>query len=139
MSRDGIRAGILRFAGTALVLALLLAACGGTTPTPPPSTLTPQPPSSAAAPVGPAGSEVPGSPIAGIVTAVDAPASGQVQGFTLQAASGETLQFVLGSLDASSDFQADGLADHMASAAQIFVYFREENGQLVVYQLMDAG
>jgi hypothetical protein len=123
--------------GLLIALALVVAACGGAAETPPAAAFTPPPRTSSSAEPS-ASEEVPGSPIAGIVTAVDSAGLSQVKGFTLRTVGGEDLKFVLGTLENGTEFPPGHLAEHMAAADPILVYFRPENGALVVYRLEDA-
>jgi hypothetical protein len=122
----------------AVVLGLVVAACGGAADTPPVAAFTPPPRGSASATAA-ASEEVPRSPVVGNVTSIDSTGLTQVKGFTLHSVGGEDLTFVLGTLENGDEFPAGHLAEHMAAAAPIYVYFRVENGVLVVYRLEDAG
>ena len=82
---------------------------------------------------------VPDSPVAGIVTDVDSAGLTDVRGFTLRSSSGETLVFVIGTLENGDEFPPDRLVEHQAAASPVLVFFREENGQLVVFRIEDAG
>ena len=61
-----------------------------------------------------------------------------VKGFSLRTVDGDDLTFVLGTLENGADFPPGHLTEHMTSADPILVYFRVENGALVVYKLDDA-
>ena len=76
--------------------------------------------------------------MAGIVIAVDGTGSG-VKGFTLRTNDGTTIDFVIGQLENADEFPLDQLTDRQTSAAPILVFFRPDNGQLLVYRLEDAG
>jgi hypothetical protein len=121
-------------------LAVSVGACSpGATPTPAPTAApTDSPAPSDTGSAAPAASSAPDSPVAGVVTAVDTDAAGNVKGFTLKTNDGDTITFVLGQLDNTSDFPASSLQDHETSATPIFVFFNSQNGQLVVYHLEDA-
>lgn len=123
-----------RWAGV-IALACLVAACSGAAPTPPLGHITPAPKES---PGASASVAVQKSPVAGIVTSIDSTGLTEVHGFTLNAANGEALTFVMGNLENAIDFAPGHLAEHQASADPVLVYFRVENGQLVVYRLEDA-
>jgi hypothetical protein len=121
-----------------LALAFVAAACaGGAAETPPTGAFTPAPASSEV-PGDSASPAVPESPVAGVVTSVDAVALDQVRGFHLNSAAGRDLTFVIGTLENGNEFAPGHLKEHMATATPILVYFRQENGQLVVYRLEDA-
>lgn len=122
----------------AMALALVLAGCGGANETPPLSKITPAPPSTAA-PGASASVEVPGSPIAGVIGSIDSTGLDQVHGFTLRVSNGQTFTFVIGVLENGAEFPPGHLAEHLAAAVPILVFFRVEDGKLVVYRLEDAG
>lgn len=122
----------------ALALALVFAACGGATETPPLSKITPAPPSTAA-PGASASVEVPGSPIVGVLASIDSSGLDEVHGFTLRVSNGQTFTFVIGVLENGAEFPPGHLPEHLAAAVPILVFFRVEDGQLVVYRLEDAG
>lgn len=132
------RAGGSRIFAAALAILLLATACSsGAAVTPPTGGFTPAPASSDAPGVS-ASPTIPDSPIAGVVTSVDAVALDQVNGFTLTSAAGQDLTFVIGTLENGDEFPPGHLKEHMASATPILVYFRQENGALAVYRLEDA-
>ena len=127
--------------GPALVLGLallaLVGACSGTPESPPVAAFTP-PPRESVSPGASASLEVPGSPIVGLVTKIESEGLDQVKGFTLRASNGQDLTFVVGSLENAADFPPGHLTEHMAAADPVLVYFRVENGAMVVYRLDDA-
>jgi hypothetical protein len=122
----------------ALILGLVLGACTGAAETPPAAAFTP-PPRVSSSPSAAASQEIPGSPVAGIVTAIDSSGLDKVKGFTLHSVGGQDLTFILGTLENGDEFPPGHLAEHMAAAAPVLVYFRVENGALVAYRLEDAG
>jgi hypothetical protein len=130
-----------RLLGPALVLLTallaLVAACSGTPESPPVAAFTP-PPRESSSPGASASFEVPGSPIVGLVTKIDSEGLDQVKGFTLKASNGQDLTFVVGTLENAADFPPGHLTEHMAAADPVLVYFRVENGAMVVYRLDDA-
>lgn len=131
-------AGSARSVAAALAVVLLAAACSqGTAATPPTGGLTPAPVVSSV-PGASASATIPNSPVAGVITSVDAVALDQVHGFTLTSAGGQDLTFVIGKLENGDEFPPGHLKEHMASATPILVYFRQENGALVVYRVEDA-
>ena len=103
-----------------------------TAPASPSGTDSGAPTDTAAAPV------VPESPVAGIVIAVESAGLDQVKGFTMRTNAGDTIVFKIGTLDNADEFPAGHLKEHQASSSPVFVFFRQENGQLVVYHLEDA-
>jgi hypothetical protein len=131
-------AGRPRILASMLAVAILAVACsGGAAVTPPTGGFTPAPASSEL-PGASASITIPSSPVAGVVTSVDAVALDQVRGFTLTSAGGQELTFVIGTLENGDEFPPGHLKEHMASATPILVYFRQENGALVVYRIEDA-
>ena len=135
-------------------VALALAACSAAaTPLPsaaPASQSGPATPASSQAPsdtsspsdsgAGDSGSPaIPDSPVAGVVTAVDSTGLTQVTGFTLLTNEGETIQFTIGQLENCDEFPPGHLKEHQATAAPVLVFFRQENGRLVVFRIEDAG
>ncbi len=136
-----------RLGGLAVVLVVLgslAAACSGAAETPPNAAFTPPPrssdvPATAASP-GPLDSaDLPESPVAGVVTSIDATSLTNVKGFTLRTTTGDDLTFVIGTLENGDEFPPGHLAEHLAAAAPILVYFRVQDGKLVAYRLEDAG
>ncbi len=80
----------------------------------------------------------PGKAAAGIVVALDAPA-GEVTGFTLRNQQGETISFVIGTLEIDgAAFAAAHLAEHAVTLQPIAVAYRVEDGANVVHRLVDA-
>jgi hypothetical protein len=122
----------------AVTLSLVLSGCAGAAATPSPVEQTFAPES----PTGPdasASEEIPGSPIAGVVTSIDSAGLDQIRGFTLQSMNGSSFTFVIGVLDNGADFAPGHLTEHMASAAPVLVFFKVVDGKFVVYRLEDAG
>jgi hypothetical protein len=123
------------------VVAVVVGACGpnaSAQPTPNlPSPTAPSSPSGGASPG--ASDEIPQSPVAGVVTSVQATGHDKVDGFTLLTSGGVTLTFVIGKLDNEADFPPGSLAEHIASLQPVLVYFNVEKGKLVVYHVEDAG
>jgi hypothetical protein len=80
----------------------------------------------------------PGKADAGIVVAVDAPA-GQVTGFTLRTQHGETIVFVIGTLELDgAAFAASHLVEHAVTLQPIAVAYRVRDGKNVAHRLVDA-
>ena len=82
---------------------------------------------------------IPQSPVAGVVVSIDSQGLAKVRGFTLRTMSGVDLKFVIGLLDNGADFPPGHLAEHQATLQPILVWFKVEDGKLVVYHLEDAG
>ncbi len=82
---------------------------------------------------------LPQSPVAGVVMSIDSQGLAKVRGFTLRTRSGVELKFVIGLLDNGADFPPGHLAEHQATLQPILVWFKVEDGKLVVYHLEDAG
>jgi hypothetical protein len=82
---------------------------------------------------------MPSSPVDGVVLTIDATGLSQVQGFTLRTATGQTLRFVLGTLENPTQFPPGHLAEHQANALPVRVFFVvDSSGAPVVYRLEDA-
>jgi len=120
-----------RLAALALAAGLVLAACG-TSQGPSPAPASPAPSASAVA-------SVPASPVVGVVLKVDSAGLDKVSGFTLRTDAGQTLVLSIGVLENGAQFPPGHLAEHLATAAPVRVWFRDENGTLVVYRIEDAG
>ncbi len=116
------------------MLAVVLAACGGTTdPTPGPV---------GSASLGPALSGSPVtvvSPVVGQLVKLDSAGLTKVTGFRLRTDDGKELDFRIGILDNGAAFPPGHLAEHMALGTPVRVFFRDEGGARVVYRLEDAG
>jgi hypothetical protein len=80
----------------------------------------------------------PASPVDGIVLSVDSQGLTNVKGFTLRTIEGYVLTFTLGQLENGAQFAPGHLGEHQATALPVRVFFRQANGQLVVYRLEDA-
>jgi hypothetical protein len=125
-------------------LLLIVGACSSPTGSAAPAPASAGPTETAAsasdsgAPSGSAPATVAASPVAGIVVAVDSAGLDQVKGFTLRTNNGDTLVFTIGTLDNADEFPPGHLKEHQASGSPVFVFFREENGQLVAYHIEDA-
>jgi len=80
----------------------------------------------------------PGESAAGIVVAVDAPA-GEVTGFTLRTQQGETITFVIGTLEIDgAAFAAAHLVEHAVTLQPIAVGYRVRDGKNYVHRMVDA-
>jgi len=118
---------------------LVVFASGGFTPGP-----TEAPGPAGAASAGP-GSSAPlvgkipiVSPLTGVVTGVEATGLTKVTAMTLRTADGAQTTFRLGILENGVEFPPGHLTEHMATLAPVRVFFRAEDGALVVYRLEDA-
>ena len=107
----------------AAVLAATLAACTQTSATFGPATGEPEPLA---------------SPVVGRLIDIDAEGLTSVRAFTLRTDNGTEIQFEIGVLENGAAFPPGHLAEHMANASPVKVFFREENGSLVVYRLEDG-
>jgi hypothetical protein len=80
----------------------------------------------------------PGKAAAGIVISLEAPA-GEVVGFTLRTQQGETIPFVIGTLEVDgAAFAASHLAEHAVTLQPIAVGYRVRDGVNVVHRMVDA-
>jgi len=132
VSSAPVRRSILAVAlGAALVATI--AGCGAAaTPSPTPAgSRAPTPASSNDA-------DIPLSPVAGVVIAVQSEGLDRVHGFTLRTISGVDVTFALGKLDNPTEFPPGHLAEHQASSAPVLVWFTVEGSKLLVYHLEDA-
>jgi hypothetical protein len=112
-----------RLLATLLAAALLLAACrdAGST-TPPPGSFAPLV-----------------SPVTGVLTHIDSQGLSKVTGFTLRTNDGRETSFEIGILENGDQFPPGHLAEHMANASPVRVFFRDDGGgNLVVYRLEDG-
>jgi hypothetical protein len=103
---------------------------GGTPPAPTPS------PASSAAPG--ASGDAPGSPIRGVIVAVDSRGLDDVRSFTLRADDGSIHVFDLRELQDTAAFPLGHLAEHQATAEPVLVAFREQDGVLLATGIDDA-
>ncbi len=126
-----------RLVALALVVTAVLAACSGAAETPPAAAFT-RPPVSSAQAGQPTSSDLPDSPIAGVLTSIDATGLTEVHGFTLRTVTGQDLTFTMGTLENGDEFPPGHLNEHLAAAAPVLVYFKVQDGKLVVYRLEDA-
>ena len=82
---------------------------------------------------------LPGSPIEGVVVAVDSSGLGRVAGFSVRLGDGSTMAFELGALENPTEFPPGHLAGHLASSQPVRVFFGAEPTRLVVYRVEDAS
>jgi hypothetical protein len=79
------------------------------------------------------------SAVTGVVTAVDSPSAGQVDGFTLRTPDGRTMTFTVGVVDQDQDaFPPEHLTEHMQTAEPVKVTYKVQNGQNVATKLQDG-
>ena len=82
----------------------------------------------------------PGPPsVEGVIVSVDSAGLGDVRGFTLRQAGGETLDFHLGELENPTEFPPGHLAEHQATAEPVRVWYRLEGAERFAVRLEDAG
>ncbi len=118
-----------RWVAAALVLLVGVAACGGTASGPAPTPGSPGPAATAAAIA---------SPVQGVVVKLQSEGLTRVIGFHLRTDDGREVAFVMGTLENGVEFPPGHLAEHMATAQRVRVYFRDEGGSRVVYRIEDA-
>jgi hypothetical protein len=107
-----------------VIVVLVVAGCGN------PASTTP-PPSASLPPLV--------SPVTGVLTHIEAEALSKVTAFTLRTADGRETRFQVGILDNGDQFPPGHLAEHMANASPVKVWFRDDgSGNLVVYRLEDG-
>jgi hypothetical protein len=78
-------------------------------------------------------------PVEGVIVRVDSAGLGDVRGFTLRQAGGETLEFLLGELENPTEFPPGHLAEHQATAQPVRVWYRMEGAERFAVRLEDAG
>jgi hypothetical protein len=76
--------------------------------------------------------------VVGVVVAVDSQGLGDVRGFTLRRSGGEELGFSLAALENGTQFPPGHLAEHLADAAPVRVWYRESGGERLALWLEDA-
>lgn len=76
--------------------------------------------------------------VEGVVVAVDAASLSDVRAFTLRTAQGELLEFSLARLENGADFPPGHLAEHQATAEQVFVQFEVVDGVRFAVSLGDV-
>jgi hypothetical protein len=81
------------------------------------------------------GSVGPSSPVEGVVVDVETEGLSDVRGFTLRTGDGAELVFAIGRLENPDEVAPAHLVEHLASSEPVRVFFREEDGGLLVYRL----
>jgi len=76
--------------------------------------------------------------VVGRLVDVDAEGLTKVTAFTLRTDDGREIRFDIGVLENGAEFPPGHLAEHMANASPVRVFFRDEGGRLVVYRLEDG-
>jgi len=79
-----------------------------------------------------------GDQVVGIVTSVDAGGLTEVRGFDLRTDDGRDLTFRVGALENGAEFPPSHLAEHLAFATRIRVWYRTEGEEPVAFRLEDA-
>jgi hypothetical protein len=87
----------------------------------------------------PSAAPLPPSPLIGVVTSVDAPSLGKVNGFDLRLGDGSIVSLKVGILENATDFSPSHLSEHQATSVPVRAFYRLGNGIPVVYRLEDAG
>ena len=77
--------------------------------------------------------------VEGVVVSVDSAGLGDVRGFTLRQAGGETIEFRLGELENPTEFPPGHLAEHQATAQPVRVWYRFEGAERFAVRLEDAS
>jgi hypothetical protein len=122
----------------ALALGAAVAACAGSSATASVPAGTVQPSASASTSPGSSQAAV-ASPVTGVLVHIDSAGLSAVSGFRLRLADGREVTFRIGTLENGDQFPPGHLAEHMASADPVRVYFRPDGSDLVVYRIEDAG
>jgi hypothetical protein len=81
------------------------------------------------------GAAGPGSPVEGVVVDVETEGIADVRGFTLRTGDGRELVFTIGKLENATEVSPTHLVEHLASSEPVRVFFRAEDGDLVVHRL----
>ena len=76
--------------------------------------------------------------VEGVIVGVDSAGLGDVRGFTLRQAGGQTLEFRLGELENAVEFPPAHLAEHQATAQPVTVIYRMEGKERFAVRLEDA-
>jgi hypothetical protein len=76
--------------------------------------------------------------VEGVVVGIDAQGLTKVAGFRLRAADGTETSFTIGVLENGVEFPPGHLTEHMSTLTPVRAYFREEDGERVVYRIEDA-
>jgi hypothetical protein len=77
--------------------------------------------------------------VVGVVVSVDSAGLGDVHGFTLRQAGGETVDVRLGELENPTEFPPGHLAEHQATARPVRVWYRFEGTERFAVRLEDAS
>lgn len=77
--------------------------------------------------------------IDGVIVSIDSAGLGDVRGFTLRQAGGETIDLRLGELENPTEFPPGHLAEHQATAEPVRVWYRLEGEERFAIRLEDAG
>lgn len=78
------------------------------------------------------------SPVEGVITKIDSQGLTKVTAFRVRSPGGTETSFTIGVLENGAEFPPGHLAEHMSTSSPIRVYFRDEDGTLVVYRIEDA-
>jgi hypothetical protein len=76
--------------------------------------------------------------VVGVVVGVEAQGLSDVQAFTLRTSDGATLEITIGNLENGAEFPPGHLVEHQATAQQVRVWYRTEDGLKVAIRLEDA-
>ena len=76
--------------------------------------------------------------VVGVVTHVDTQALGKVSSMTLRTSDGQTIDFMIGTLENETEFPLGHLATHQATGAPVRVWYRMDGSQRVAYRIADA-
>lgn len=75
----------------------------------------------------------------GVLTHVDSGGLDKVEAFTLRTGDGRTIDFTIGVLENGAEFPPSHLAEHLAGAEPIRVYYRREGSSNVAFRIEDAS
>lgn len=88
---------------------------------------------------GVAGCEPAGAQAEGVLTHIDSGGLDQVEAFTLRTGDGRTIDFTIGVLENGAEFPPSHLAEHLAGAEPIRVFYRREGSSNVAFRIEDAS
>ena len=74
----------------------------------------------------------------GVLVKIDSQGLTKVRGFIVRTGAGAEIPFTIGTLENGAEFPPGHLAEHMATSSPVRVFFRDEDGTLVVYRIEDA-
>lgn len=77
--------------------------------------------------------------VVGVLTHIDSGGLDEVEAFTLRTGDGRTIDFTIGVLENGAEFPPSHLAEHLAGAEPIRVFYRREGSTNVAFRIEDAS